>query len=135
MCKYKQTLLVSSMLFLHLSFFALGEYILIYSNGASLVLWYLSWMVLRSAQHPQIPNTSLYANFLRNLANALFPPELFRTLALFAQRTRIPTFPRSTGFFVIWVCISSSSSDSSNSAAYFWFSTCPFHFQFGDLAK
>jgi len=31
-------------------------------------------------------------------------------LALFAQRTRIPTSARSIGFCVIWVCISSSSS-------------------------
>ena len=30
-------------------------------------------------------------------------------LALFAQRTRIPTSARSTGFCAIWVCISSSS--------------------------
>ena len=30
-------------------------------------------------------------------------------LALFAQRTRIPTSARSIGFCVIWVCISSSS--------------------------
>jgi len=30
-------------------------------------------------------------------------------LALFAQRTRIPTSARSIGFRVIWVCISSSS--------------------------
>jgi len=33
-------------------------------------------------------------------------------LALFAQRTRIPTSARSIGFCVIWVCISSSSSSS-----------------------
>ena len=32
------------------------------------------------------------------------------TLALFAQRTRIPTSARSIGFCAIWVCISSSSS-------------------------
>ena len=31
-------------------------------------------------------------------------------LALFAQRTRIPTSARSNGFCAIWVCISSSSS-------------------------
>jgi len=30
-------------------------------------------------------------------------------LALFAQRTRIPTSARSIGFYVIWVCNSSSS--------------------------
>ena len=34
-------------------------------------------------------------------------------LALFAQRTRIPTSARSIGFCVIWVCISSSSSGKS----------------------
>jgi len=33
-------------------------------------------------------------------------------LALFAQRTRIPTSARSIGFCAIWVCISSSSSTS-----------------------
>jgi len=33
-------------------------------------------------------------------------------LALFAQRTRIPTSARSIGFCAIWVCISSSSSAS-----------------------
>ena len=31
-------------------------------------------------------------------------------LALFAQRTRIPTSARSIGFCAMWVCISSSSS-------------------------
>jgi len=31
-------------------------------------------------------------------------------LALFAQRTRIPTSARSIGFCAIWVCISSTSS-------------------------
>jgi hypothetical protein len=34
-------------------------------------------------------------------------------LALFAQRTRIPTSTRSIGFCAIWVCISSSSSSTS----------------------
>ena len=34
-------------------------------------------------------------------------------LALFAQRTRIPTSSRSIGFCAIWVCISSSSSSQS----------------------
>jgi hypothetical protein len=33
-------------------------------------------------------------------------------LALFAQRTRIPTSARSIGFCAIWVCIRSSSSSS-----------------------
>jgi hypothetical protein len=35
-------------------------------------------------------------------------------LALFAQRTRIPTSARSIGFCAIWVCISTSTSSSSN---------------------
>ena len=37
-------------------------------------------------------------------------------LALFAQRTRIPTSARSIGFCAIWVCISSSSSSAANAA-------------------
>jgi len=37
------------------------------------------------------------------------------TLALFAQRTRILTSARSIGFYVIWVCISPSSSSRSRS--------------------
>ena len=37
------------------------------------------------------------------------PPLNHSPLALFAQRTRIPTSARSIGFCVIWVCISSSS--------------------------
>ena len=35
-------------------------------------------------------------------------------LALFAQRTRIPTSARSIGFCVIWVCISSRSSSAND---------------------
>jgi len=35
------------------------------------------FIVLRSAQHPQIPR--LFANFSRNLANAPLPPESFHT--------------------------------------------------------
>ena len=38
------------------------------------------------------------------------PLMIHSALALFAQRTRIPTSARSIGFCVIWVCISSSSS-------------------------
>jgi len=37
------------------------------------------------------------------------PLMIHSALALFAQRTRIPTSARSIGFCVIWVCISSSS--------------------------
>ena len=65
------------------------------------------FIVLQSAQYPQPTNTSLFANFRRTLTNAPLPPESF-CLALFAQRTRIPTSARSIGFCVIWVCISSS---------------------------
>ena len=36
-------------------------------------------------------------------------------LALFAQRTRIPTSARSIGFCALWVCISSSSSSITDS--------------------
>ena len=38
-------------------------------------------------------------------------------LALFAQRTRIPTSARSIGFCAIWVCISSSSTTHSQAAS------------------
>jgi len=37
------------------------------------------------------------------------PLMIHSALALFVQRTRIPTSARSIGFCVIWVCISSSS--------------------------
>ena len=63
------------------------------------------FIVLRSAQHPQIPR--FCANFPRNLANAPLPPESFRTCFV-APCTRIPTSARSIGICVIWVCISSS---------------------------
>ena len=64
------------------------------------------FVVLRSAKHPQIPR------FLQ-IFRGIWPMPLFllnhSALALFAQRTSIPTSARSTGFCVIWVCISSSS--------------------------
>ena len=64
-------------------------------------------LVLRSAQHPQIPR------FLQ-IFRGIWPMPLsllnHSALALFAQRTRIPTSARSIGFCAIWVCISSSSS-------------------------
>ena len=66
-----------------------------------------------SAECATPTNSSLFAIFSRNLANAPLPPESF-ALALFAQRTRIPTSARSIGFCAIWVCISSSSSSSSS---------------------
>jgi hypothetical protein len=65
------------------------------------------FIVLRSAQHPQIPR------FLQ-IFRGIWPMPLsllnHSALALFVQRTRIPTSARSTGFCAIWVCISSSSS-------------------------
>jgi len=64
-------------------------------------------LVLRSAQHPQIPR------FLQ-IFRGIWPMPLsllnHSALALFAQRTRFPTSARSIGFCAIWVCISSSSS-------------------------
>ena len=65
------------------------------------------FIVLRSAQHPQIPR------FLQ-IFRGIWPMPLsllnHSALALFAKRTRIPTSARSIGFCAIWVCISSSSS-------------------------
>ena len=67
------------------------------------------FIVLRSVQHPQIPR------FLQ-IFRGIWPMPLsllsHSALALFAQRTRIPTSARSIGFCAIWVCISSSSSSS-----------------------
>jgi len=58
-------------------------------------------------QHPQIPR------FLQ-IFRGIWPMPLsllnHSALALFAQRTRIPTSARSIGFCATWVCISSSSS-------------------------
>ena len=69
------------------------------------------FIVLRSAQHPQIPR------FLQ-IFRGIWPMPLsllnHSALALFAQRTRIPTSARSIGFCAIWVCISSSSSSIPN---------------------
>ena len=69
------------------------------------------FIVLRSAQHPQIPR------FLQNF-RGIWPMPLsllnHSALALFAQRTRIPTSARSIGFCAIWGCISSSSSSSTS---------------------
>ena len=64
------------------------------------------FIVMRSAQHPQIPR------FLQNY-RGIWPMLLsllnHSELALFAHRTRIPTSACSIGFYVIWVCISSCS--------------------------
>ena len=71
------------------------------------------FIVLRSAHHPQIPR------FLQ-IFRGIWPMPLsllnHSALALFAQRTRIPTSARSIGFCAIWVCISSSSSSSRSSS-------------------
>ena len=70
------------------------------------LLWsraFLFIVVLRSAQHPQIPR--FLPSFRVSLLN-------HSALALFTQRTRIPTSARSIGFCAIWVCISSSSDTS-----------------------
>ena len=60
-------------------------------------------VVLRSVQHPQIPR------FLQ-IFRGIWPMPLallnHSALALFAQRTRIPTSARRIGFCAIWVCIS-----------------------------
>jgi len=67
------------------------------------------FIVLRSAQHPQIPR------FLQ-IFEGIWPMPLsllnYSALPLFAQRTCIPTSAaHSIGFCAIWVCISSSSSE------------------------
>ena len=70
------------------------------------------FIVLRSAQHPQIPPF-----FFLQIFQGIWPmPHSLlnhSALALFAQRTRIPTSARSIGFCAIWVRISSSSSSRS----------------------
>ena len=67
-------------------------------------------VVLRSAQHPQIPR-------FWQIFRGTWPMPLslvnHSALALFAQCTRVPTSAHSIGVCVIWVCISSSSSSSS----------------------
>ena len=67
-------------------------------------------VILRSAQHPQIPR---FLQIFRIIWPMLLPLLNHSALVLFAQRTRIPTSARSIGFCVIWVCVSSSSSSSS----------------------
>ena len=64
-------------------------------------------LFLRSARYPQMPR---FLQFLREFWPVPLPLMIHPALALFAQRTRIPTSARSIGFCVIWVCISSSSS-------------------------
>ena len=59
-----------------------------------------------SAECATPKNSSLFANFSRNLANAPLPPESFRTCFVCATHAH----SRSIGFCAIWVCISPSSS-------------------------
>ena len=65
-----------------------------------------SLLFLRSARYPPMPR---FLQFLREFWPMPLPLMIHSALALFAQRTRVPTSSRSTGFCVIWVCISSSS--------------------------
>ena len=59
------------------------------------------------ATHKCLP----FLQFLREFWPMPLPLMIHSALALFGQRTRIPTSARSIGFCVIWVCISSSSVD------------------------
>ena len=70
-----------------------------------------SLLFLRSARYPQ--SASLFA-FFREFWPMPIPLMNHSALALYAQRTRIPTSARSIGFCVIWVCVSSSSSGTLN---------------------
>ena len=71
----------------------------------------------RSARYPQVPR---FLQFLREFWPMPLPLMNHSALALFAQRTRIPTSARSIGFCVIWVCISSSSSSGKRKAGEFY---------------
>ena len=62
------------------------------------------FLLLRSAQHPQIPR---FLHFFRGIWPMPLSLLNHPALALFAQRTRIPTSARGIGFCAIWVCISS----------------------------
>ena len=64
------------------------------------------FIVLRSAQRPQIPR---FLQIFRGNWPMPFSLLNHSALVLFAQRARIPTSARSTGFCVTWVCITSSS--------------------------
>ena len=79
------------------------------------------FIVLRSAQHPQIPR------FLQ-IFRGIWPMPLsllnHSALALFAQRTRIPTSARSIGFCAIWIWVCISSSSSFPVPSYTQFTTC-----------
>ena len=81
---------------------------------ARLPLYCYCLLFLRSARYPQMPR---FLQFLREFWPMPLPLMNHSALALFAQRTRIPTSARSIGFCVIWVCISSSSSSVVNVSA------------------
>jgi len=78
-----------------------------------------------SAECATPTNSSLFANF-----RGIWPMPLsllnHSALALFAQRTRIPTSARSIGFCAIWVCISSSSSSRECECEYMRVLNCVF---------
>ena len=71
-----------------------------------------TFLFIVSAECALPTNASLFLHFLREFWPMPLPLMIHSALALFAQRTRIPTSARSIGFCVIWVCISSSSSSS-----------------------
>ena len=61
-----------------------------------------------SAECATPTNTSLFLQIIRGIWPMPLSLLNHSALALFAQRTRIPTSARSIGICVIWVCISSS---------------------------
>ena len=63
------------------------------------------FIVLRSAQHAQIPR---FLQFFFKIWPMPLSLLNHSALALFAQRTRIPTSARGIGFCAIWIWISSS---------------------------
>ena len=63
-----------------------------------------------SAECATPTNSSLFLQIFRGICPMPLSLLNHSALALFAQRTRIPTSARSIGFCAIWVCISSSSS-------------------------
>ena len=62
-------------------------------------------IVLRSARYLQVPR---FLQFLREFWPMPPPPSNHSAFTLLAQRTRITTFARSIGFYVFWVCNTSS---------------------------
>jgi len=74
-----------------------------------------AFLFIVSAECALPTNASLFLQYLREFWPMPLPLMIHSALALFAQRTRIPISAPSTGFCVIWVCISSSSSSDSAS--------------------